>query len=176
MKFIKNNLKVIIAFIVGLILSGGIVYAVTSASQVAYTTTKNAEIETVADALNDLYDKSFNTTLIWTNSSSTSNFSAQTINLNLTKYDAVIIQTSYSLVPDNTSNYYLEANYALIDVGSNGKTVAPDESVAFHSIRNVTVSSTGITFSTGTVFGYNLPTSTGEGYGIPLKIYGIKYL
>lgn len=56
MKFLKNNLKVIIAFIIGLILAGGIVYAATSANQVIYTTTKNAEIQNVEDALNDLYD------------------------------------------------------------------------------------------------------------------------
>lgn len=57
MRFIKNNLKVIIAFIVGVILAGGIVYATTSASQVSYTTDKNLEINTVAEALNDLYNK-----------------------------------------------------------------------------------------------------------------------
>ena len=48
MRFIKNNLKVIIAFIVGVILAGGIVYATTSASQVSYTTDKNLEINTVS--------------------------------------------------------------------------------------------------------------------------------
>lgn len=55
MKFFKNNLKVIIGFVIGVILTGGIVYAVTSASEVIYTTSKNTEIKTVADALNDLY-------------------------------------------------------------------------------------------------------------------------
>ena len=49
--------EVIIAFIVGLLIAGGIVYAATSASQVTYTTNKNGEVETVADALNDLYNK-----------------------------------------------------------------------------------------------------------------------
>lgn len=60
MKFLKSNLKVIIGFIVGAILTGGIVYAATSANQVAYTTSKNSEINSVADALNDLYNKSKN--------------------------------------------------------------------------------------------------------------------
>ena len=55
MKFLKNNLKLIIGILIGTILAGGIVYAATSASQVTYTTDKNAEIETVAEALNDLY-------------------------------------------------------------------------------------------------------------------------
>ena len=55
MKFLKNNLKVIIAFILGLILAGGIVYAATSAKEVTYTTAKNGNIKNVEDALNDLY-------------------------------------------------------------------------------------------------------------------------
>ena len=50
MKILKNNLKVIIAFIFGLILAGGIVYATVSASEISYTTNKNAEIKTVEEA------------------------------------------------------------------------------------------------------------------------------
>ena len=61
MKILKNNLKVIIAFIVGVILAGGIVYAaVVSASEVSYTTAKNANITNVQEALNDLYSKNQN--------------------------------------------------------------------------------------------------------------------
>ena len=45
MKYLKNNLKVIIAFILGLILAGGIVYAAVSASEVSYTTNKNAMLK-----------------------------------------------------------------------------------------------------------------------------------
>lgn len=62
MKFYKNNLKIIIAFVVGLILSGGIVYAVTSANQISYTTDKNVNIKNVEEALNDLYS---NTNIIY---------------------------------------------------------------------------------------------------------------
>lgn len=58
MNFLKKNIRTIIGFIVGVILAGGIVYAATSASQVNYTTEKNADIKTVADALNDLYSNS----------------------------------------------------------------------------------------------------------------------
>lgn len=50
MKFLKNNLKIIIAFIVGVILAGGIVYAATSAEQIDYTTDKNSEIKNVKEA------------------------------------------------------------------------------------------------------------------------------
>ena len=56
MKFLKNNLKLIIGFVIGAVLTGGIVYAaVTSATEITYSTNKNEEVETVADALNDLY-------------------------------------------------------------------------------------------------------------------------
>ena len=55
MKLLKDNLKVIIAFVIGLILAGGIVYAATSAREVNYTTSKNTDIKNVEEALNDLY-------------------------------------------------------------------------------------------------------------------------
>ena len=57
MKIIKSNLKLIVGFIVGVILTGGLVYAATSAKDVDYTTEKNSEISTVEEALNDLYSK-----------------------------------------------------------------------------------------------------------------------
>ena len=58
MKFLKNNLKVIIIFIVGIVLASGIsVYTTATylynAKDVSYTNDKS-----VADALNDLYIKS----------------------------------------------------------------------------------------------------------------------
>ena len=61
MKVLKNNLKTIIAFIIGAILTGGIVYATVNASGVNYSTEKNAEIENVEQALNDLYNKTNST-------------------------------------------------------------------------------------------------------------------
>lgn len=64
MKFLKNNLKIIIAFIVGVILAGGIVYAATSAEQIDYTTDKNSEIKNVKEALNDLYDEKIKNELL----------------------------------------------------------------------------------------------------------------
>ena len=56
MKFLRNNLKVVIAFILGLILAGGIVYAATvAANEIDYTTAKNSSVKNVEQALNDLY-------------------------------------------------------------------------------------------------------------------------
>lgn len=57
MKLLKSNLKLIIGFLIGVVITGGIVYAATSASQISYTTDKNADIKNVQEALNDLYKK-----------------------------------------------------------------------------------------------------------------------
>ena len=58
MKILKKNIKVIIAFVIGAILFGsiGVVVATNIASStVWYETSKNANVETVEDALDDLY-------------------------------------------------------------------------------------------------------------------------
>ena len=55
MNFLKKNIRTIIGFIVGVILASGIVYAAVSASEVSYTTNKNANVKNVSEALNDLY-------------------------------------------------------------------------------------------------------------------------
>ena len=57
MRTINKNLKLILVFIIGVILSGGIVYAVTSASQVIYIR-EGTNINNVSEALNELYLKS----------------------------------------------------------------------------------------------------------------------
>lgn len=57
---LKKNVRLIVGFIIGVILTGGIVYATTSAREVVYTTEKNAEIKNVESALNDLYRKTTN--------------------------------------------------------------------------------------------------------------------
>ena len=80
MKFIKNNFKIIIGFIVGVILASSItVYAYSYyAKDISYTkpgTTTEISVET---ALNDLYNNQ-NATLLWTNSNPTSSFNAQTL-------------------------------------------------------------------------------------------------
>ena len=61
MKFLKNNFKIIIAFVLGVILTGGIVYAAVTASEIDYTTAKNSSVKNVEQALNDLYSKVNNT-------------------------------------------------------------------------------------------------------------------
>ena len=60
MKFIKNNLKVIIGFIIGVILASGItVYAYSyAAKDISYTKPGTETEINVEQALNDLYGKS----------------------------------------------------------------------------------------------------------------------
>ena len=65
MKFSKNNMKLIIGFLIGMVLTGGIVYAAVSASEVNYTTDKNVEIKNVEQALNDLYNKNNYNNVDW---------------------------------------------------------------------------------------------------------------
>lgn len=88
MKFLKSNLKAIIAFIIGVILSGGIVYAAVSAGEVSYTR-EGTNIKTVADALNNLYNESTkNLSVEIINNSYTNDYITATTTKN---YDYIII-------------------------------------------------------------------------------------
>ena len=58
MNFVKKNYKLIIGILIGVVFISGIsVYATSQylASKVSYTTEKNGKIQTVEEALNDLY-------------------------------------------------------------------------------------------------------------------------
>ena len=53
-KILKNNIKIILAVIVSILATGGIVYAATTANQISYTRSGTG-IANVEQALNDLY-------------------------------------------------------------------------------------------------------------------------
>ena len=55
----KNNVKILLAFLVGILVSSGIVYAATviGASEVSYTDNNNLGESTVQGAIDDLYTK-----------------------------------------------------------------------------------------------------------------------
>ena len=59
MKFLKNNSKLIVGFIVGVIVASSITVFAYSyfANQVSYTTDNNSNVTNVSEALNDLYSK-----------------------------------------------------------------------------------------------------------------------
>lgn len=65
MGFLKENIRLLIGIVIGILLTGGVVYAVTSASDVTYTRS-GTNITNVEAALNDLYTKSQTSTEIKT--------------------------------------------------------------------------------------------------------------
>ena len=103
---LKNNLKVIIAFIIGIIIASSItIYAYSNyASQVGYTTDKNTNIQNVDQALNDLYNKR-NKILLWSNSNQYSDCEAFDIPLSssIENYSHILIQ--YKIKTDSIDVY-----------------------------------------------------------------------
>ena len=102
--------------------------------------------------------------LLWSNASPTSVFSAQTISLDLSNYDYILIEGLRSISYPNDKTKVLSlcpkgqtVNYS---VSSDGTT---DNGAA----RTVTVSNAGVTFSNAHSSG-----STQNYFAIPLKIYG----
>lgn len=102
--------------------------------------------------------------LLWVNSAPTSNFSAQTISLNLSSYDAVCIITK-TTAPSS----YTHWQFGL--VGGNMTMANKASTSATQYGRTAQVAEDGITFSNG----YNGGTA-GAANCIPWYIYGIKGL
>lgn len=102
--------------------------------------------------------------LLWTNPSPTSSFSAQTVPLDLSSYDAIGIIPLFS-----TSVQYPAFMQTYINTASTVvlNTYASDSNR--QGGRTVVISSTGLQFSAGTYNG-----SASNSNCIPYKIYGIK--
>ena len=101
-------------------------------------------------------------TKLWQNASPTSNFAAQTVSLDLSKYQMVAIAYRF-----NTSDDYRKMYF-----GTVGSTMALDviSTSGYLGWRSATVSTTGISFSTATYNG----NSGVVGYIIPVAIYGSR--
>ena len=113
-------------------------------------------------------------TLLWTNASPTSSFSAQTISLDLSRYDAVEIVCRYSTTDNSRTRY-------ICDIGSSSSmywfyyTATDGKYMGVRSRNLVSASTTGVTFNTCNGKAVNTNTSTAnDGYIIPIEIYGIK--
>ena len=102
--------------------------------------------------------------LLWTNPSPTSNFSAQTVSLDLSAYDAVMI-----VFLANTTDLDRQASMIVLKNGYQHILFMMYLSGTNFRTRYATASDTGVTFSNG----YNNATA-GAGNNIPYKIYGIK--
>lgn len=103
-------------------------------------------------------------TELWTNSDPSSNFSAQTVPLDLSSWNliAVLAKTTTS---GNTTSVFLGA------VGTSGILCVPNlGSTQYFYKRTMDIQTTGITFSTGY---RNTSGTSGANYCIPVAVYGL---
>ena len=101
--------------------------------------------------------------LLWTNSSPSSTFAAQTVELDLSPYKMILIEvmgdtsdTTYRI--PSSMVFYIDGLQHVMPYGVSNR------------YRKITPSSTGIVFTTGSQAG----SSDNAKYGAPYKIYGIK--
>ena len=110
-------------------------------------------------------------TLLWTNSSPNSPFSAQTLSLDLSGYTAVII--GYKRAIEGTQPYGLNGEvYGYYPVGKTGFMQH-----AYYQLtwRTADITTTGITFSNGYfTTQMNQPPANDAYMCVPTAIYGIK--
>lgn len=112
-------------------------------------------------------------TLLWENASPTSDFAAQTISLDLSEYDRIIILMK---TEPNVSNYL----NSIIEVGTYGWgqfLVNIASAVALRLFaRKITVNSDGVIFDKGYYKNVNSTSAatSSNSHVIPVKIYGIK--
>ena len=121
-------------------------------------------------ALNTLLNDVPHYTLLWTNPNPTSSFSAQTISLDLSKYDAVEV-----VARQFRSDPYCFSSKT--EVGKSGKLFCYGYDDARElDARNYSVSTTGVSFETGYYAVISASSgSTSASHNVPYKIYGIKF-
>lgn len=119
----------------------------------------------------DTSDLAKKPTLLWSNESPTSNFAAQTLELDLSGYSHVLIENS---VTSGSSNTYIRRT-ELFQKGFTA-TMFNASHFTWMCSRRATVSDTGIVFTTGK-YGYVGESGQGDGaqYCIPTKIYGVNF-
>lgn len=110
--------------------------------------------------------------LLWSNPNPTTGFGAQTVSINLTDYNGVIIKFR----KDNSVSFYIYVPKITI-TSANCPAVADPASTYWVTssakYRLVTaISDTGVTFSRG---GWSDGTSGNDNLLIPLAIYGAKW-
>lgn len=179
MKIVKNNIKLIIGIIIGVVISSISVYALTIASKdVSYDNINSgSESANVQGAIDELYEKvgSGKIDLLWTNPNPTSAFAAQTIALDLSKYDGIILQGTRDIrqIDSVTSSSavlrYIEKgsgqNAVLFGNGSLGAN-------RYLELRYVTVENNGVIFDVGQQI--SSTTDTMNDKAIPIKMWGVE--
>jgi len=120
MNFLRNNLKVIIGFLIGVILASGITVYATSylAKDISYTK-EGTNIKSVEDALNDLYKKNQITPInmnlngiVMGTQVSRASYDALDID-NLNKYKKLTIQCDESVGTWIDANVYIDNQLVL---------------------------------------------------------------
>lgn len=103
-------------------------------------------------------------TELWTNPNPNSNFAAQTVSIDLSSWHLICILAKPQETGATTSAF-------LAAVGTQNILSVPNiGSTQYFYKRNATISTTGVTFSTGY---RNTSGTTGTGYCIPTAIYGL---
>ena len=109
---------------------------------------------------------------LWENASPTSTFAAQTISLDLSKYDAIILIAQD--IDTEPESYYISMNYGSTYIYGH-RDLANSNTVPL-TYRHVSASNTGIVFSDGQykmLNGSNSPTVRND-FRVPTVIYGVK--
>lgn len=104
-------------------------------------------------------------TLLWTNSSPTTNFNAQTIELDLTNYDGVIVEFA-STVRETLGVYTSRIKVAKNVSGAIGGGFTTSTFGVARGVTSVT--------NSGVVFNDAHASNKDNSYMIPIKIYGYK--
>lgn len=115
--------------------------------------------------------------LLWLNPSPTTAFAAQTLSMDLSDYEAVIIRFSYrsNYNTDNQKLYQL-FNYVPKDgIAHWVATSLGSGSTSYLYGRDVTVTDTGIVFTNAGYGTHGSTSGTDTLYIIPTEIYGLKY-
>ena len=99
--------------------------------------------------------------LLWTNPAPNNSFPAQTLSIDLSNYESIVISCI-----DNSEDF--EATSTIISKAKGGHAMAYNRTWAFY--RNVTITDTSITFGIG--HGNNGDNAS---RCIPTKIYGVAF-
>lgn len=110
-------------------------------------------------------------TLMWTNPAPSRPFEAQTVSVDLSEYDAVVVTfCGIRTTKENTFSVFCKKGETAGMLGF--YTSSGDSQFVF---RTGAVSGSGVTFSNGAYLGtFGRPTTPGDGFDVPKEIYGIK--
>lgn len=109
-------------------------------------------------------------TLLWTNSSPTSTFAAQTVSLDLSGYTSIMTVFAYA----TTINGNRGTQTQLVDGAKYAFDVPYESASGLWCRRDVTAAATGVVFGSGGFFAAEPGFTANNIYAIPLYIYGVK--